>query len=169
MTLAPRPRAPCSRGAKPKISYHFLLRLPPHPPPRSGTFERKEIFGFAAAASLLQKGLYEHFSIFASFTPAFSPSFASTRGAPVSAFCGSLRVRSHFATTSHWPLASLTMPARCCFVFALWLGGVRGNSLCLPHPPCARTSPSATRTAPYASKILIKLDFQSLYLFSLTA
>ena len=119
--LAPRPRSTSSRGAKPKNFLLFLLRLPPHPPPRSGKFERKEIFGFAAAASLLQKGSYVYFSIFASFAPAFSPSFASARGAPVSAFCGSSVVRSHFATTSHWPLSAswrVAMPARCCFVFA---------------------------------------------------
>ncbi|MBI3335355.1 MAG: hypothetical protein HY001_02555 [Candidatus Portnoybacteria bacterium] len=44
-------------GQNPKISYHFYLRLPPYPPPQGGTFERREIFGFAAAASLLQKDL----------------------------------------------------------------------------------------------------------------
>ena len=70
---------------------------------------------------------------------------ASARGAPVSAFCGNSVVRSHFASTSHWPLASLTMPARRCFVFARWLrGGASGSYLCLPHPSSARTSPSAS-------------------------
>jgi len=40
----------------PKISYHLYLRLPPHPPPQGGKFERKEIFDFTAAALFLQKG-----------------------------------------------------------------------------------------------------------------
>ncbi|PIT92120.1 MAG: hypothetical protein COU08_04690 [Candidatus Harrisonbacteria bacterium CG10_big_fil_rev_8_21_14_0_10_42_17] len=36
--------------------------------------------GFASAASLLQKGSWIHRIIFASFTPAFSPSLATARG-----------------------------------------------------------------------------------------
>lgn len=48
-----------------------------------------------------------HISIFAGFTSAFSPSFASARGAPVPASCGGSVARSHFANTSHWPLTSV--------------------------------------------------------------
>ena len=40
-------------GQNPKMSYHFLLWLPPHPPPRSGKFEWKEIFGFASPLALV--------------------------------------------------------------------------------------------------------------------
>ena len=59
----------------------------------------------------------------------------------LSTFCGSLSVRSHFAITSHWPFAFahdacsvLTSCSLCGF------GSVRGNALCLPHPPSARTN-----------------------------
>ncbi len=52
-----------------------------------------------------RKDLYLYTSIMAIFCPSFPPSFASVRGAPVSAFCGNSRVRSHFATTSHMPFA----------------------------------------------------------------
>jgi len=31
------------------------------------------------------------------------------------------RILTNDTCASHWPLASLTMPARCCFVFAQWL------------------------------------------------
>ena len=60
-----------------------------------------------------KKDLYLYFSIVAIFCPSFPPSFASVRGAPISAFCDNSRVRSHFATTSHRQLASLTEPLRC--------------------------------------------------------
>ncbi len=52
-----------------------------------------------------RKDLYLYFSIVAIFCPSFPPSFASVRGAPVSAFCGNSIIRSHFATTSHRPFA----------------------------------------------------------------
>ena len=52
-----------------------------------------------------RKDLYLYFSIVEIFCPSFPPSFASVRGAPVSAFCGNSRVCSHFATTSHRPFA----------------------------------------------------------------
>ena len=39
----------------------------------------------------------------------------------LSAFCGHSVVHSHFAITSHWPLASLAMPARC--LLRVRLGG----------------------------------------------
>ena len=52
-----------------------------------------------------RKDLYLYFSMVTIFCPSFPPSFASVRGAPVSAFCGISNVRSHFATTSHWPFA----------------------------------------------------------------
>ena len=70
MTLASRPRAPCSRGAKPKNFLSFLFAAPPTPP-RSEKFERKEIFGFAAAASLLQKG----YKCSLAFLPVLRPPF----------------------------------------------------------------------------------------------
>ena len=59
-----------------------------------------------------KKDSYLYFSIVAIFCPSFLPSFASARRF-LSEFCGSSVVRSHFANISHWPLASLTMPARC--------------------------------------------------------
>jgi hypothetical protein len=49
-------RALLARGKTQKFPLIFICGSPPHPPPQGGTFERKEIFGFAAAASLLQKG-----------------------------------------------------------------------------------------------------------------
>ena len=52
-----------------------------------------------------RKDLYVYFSIVAIFCPSFPSSFASVRGAPISAFGGNSSVRSHFATTSHWPFA----------------------------------------------------------------
>jgi hypothetical protein len=45
-----------ARGKTQKFPIIFICGSPHTPPPRSGKFERKEIFGFAAAASLLQKG-----------------------------------------------------------------------------------------------------------------
>ncbi len=50
---APRMRSRWSRAANPKIS--FFCVAPPRPP-AARRKEEKEIFGFAAAASLLQKG-----------------------------------------------------------------------------------------------------------------
>lgn len=56
------PNDTCASAALDKLARgktkNFLsfLFVAPTPPPRSGKFERKEIFGFAAAASLLQKG-----------------------------------------------------------------------------------------------------------------
>jgi hypothetical protein len=52
-----------------------------------------------------RKDLYLYFSMVVIFCPSFPPSFASVRGAPVSAFCGCSSVRSHFANTSHRPFA----------------------------------------------------------------
>lgn len=97
-----------------------------------------------------------YFSIFASFTPAFSPSLASARGAPVSAFCGSSVVRSHFATTSHWPLASLTMPARCLLRVRLVASSVFVVALCAcpTHPVRAQARP-LSRTAPLNLKLSV--------------
>jgi hypothetical protein len=76
-----------------------------------------------------KKDLYLYFSIVVIFRPSFSPSFASGEARPVSAFGGSLRARSHFAITSHWPL---TFVRDACSVLASCsLCGfvrVRGNS-----------------------------------------
>jgi hypothetical protein len=64
-----------------------------------------------------RKDLCLYFSIMVIFCPSFPPSFASVRGAPVSAFCGNLIVRSHFASTSHRPFAfahdACSVPASC--------------------------------------------------------
>ena len=60
-----------------------------------------------------RKDLYLYFSIVAIFCPSFPPSFASVRGAPISAFCGNSRVRSHFTPSRIGRSHSLTMPARC--------------------------------------------------------
>jgi len=98
--------------------------------------ERK-IFGFGSAASGLQKERHLNYIILS----LFSLSLAAARRAPVSAFSGSSSVRSHFAITSHRPLAFAR--AACSVLTSCSLsdfGGVRGNSLCLPHPPSARTN-----------------------------
>ena len=141
MTLAPRPRSTSSRGAKPKNFLSFLFAAPPTPPAAKRKKEWKGNFWFCCRRFTPPKRLISHISIFASFTPAFSPSFASARGAPISASCGSSVVRSYFASTSHWPL---TFVRDACSVLAscslCGFGGVRGNSLCLPHPPSARTN-----------------------------
>jgi len=49
----------CASAALDKLARGKIQKFPiificgsPHTPPRSGTFERKEIFGFAAAASI---------------------------------------------------------------------------------------------------------------------
>jgi len=100
-----------------------------------------------------RKDLYLYFSIVAIYCPSFPPSFASVRGASVSAFSGNSKVLSHFAPPRIVRSHSLTMPCSvlascslCDFV------GVCGNSkkrivymhkqicMCLPHPPIARTS-----------------------------
>ncbi len=62
-----------------------------------------------------RKDLYLYFSIVAIFCPSFPSSFASVRGAPISAFGGSSSVRSHFANTSHW---SFAFAHDACSVFA---------------------------------------------------
>jgi len=45
-------RALLARGKTQKFPIIFICGSPPHPPPQGGKFERKEIFGFAAAASI---------------------------------------------------------------------------------------------------------------------
>jgi len=52
-----------------------------------------------------RKDLLTYFSIVAILRPSFPPSFAAARRAPVTAFGGNSSVRSHFAITSHRPLA----------------------------------------------------------------
>ena len=54
-------------GQNPKISYHFYLRLPPHPPPRSGKFERKESFWVLLRRFSLQKEHYQFITFDCSF------------------------------------------------------------------------------------------------------
>jgi len=79
--------------------------------------ERK-IFGFGSAASGLQKERHLNYIILS----LFSPSLSAARRAPVTAFCGSSSVRSHFAITSHRHarIRSRRLLGTC-FVFALWL------------------------------------------------
>jgi len=104
---SPRP-LPAVAGAKTKNFPYlssFLRRGVWGEPTKNG----KEIFGFASPLHSSRKDLLIYFSIVAIFCSSFPPSFASVRGAPVSAFGGNSSVRSHFANTSH----SLTMPARC--------------------------------------------------------
>ena len=108
-----------------------------------------------------RKDLLIYFSIVAILRPSFPPSFAAARHAPVTAFSGSSNVRSHFASTSHWPLA---FARDACSVLASCslrgFGRVCGNSIkrialganksvcACPTHPVRTQNPSATRTAP---------------------
>lgn len=112
-----------------------------------------------------RKDSYVYFSIVTVFCSSFLPSFASVRGAPVSAFCGSSVVRSHFVVTSH---RSLTFVRDACSVLAsrslCGFGGVRGSSkkadcaklpngtnksYCVcPNPPMRAQAHQLTRAAP---------------------
>jgi len=68
-----------------------------------------------------RKGLYLYFSIVAIFCPPFLPSFASVRGASSPRLVVSLSSAHTSQTPRIGRSHSFAMPARCCFVFALWL------------------------------------------------
>ena len=92
-----------------------------------------------------------------------------------SAFCGNSIVRSHFANTSHWPLASLTMPARCllCVRSVASFGFVVKHCACPTHPVRAQfSSPFLFKIQSYQFQIfhflnLIWKFLNSLYITSL--
>ena len=120
-----------------KISFHFFA-APPRPPAARRKEEGRK-FLVCAVGSVSKSSVRSLYFPYSAFSD-----FPSARGAPISAFGGNSSVRSHFAGTSHW---SLTFVRDACSVPALCsprgFGGVRGNSLCLPHPPCARTTITA--------------------------
>ena len=118
MTLAPRTLLSVAIP-KPKISLQFLFRRGVWGEPAKNG---KEIFGFGSDASFLQKGLVFIFlALWRYFVRPFLRHSRRCEALPVSAFGGNSSVRSHFAPPRIGRSHSLTMPARCCFVFAPWL------------------------------------------------
>lgn len=80
-----------------KISFHFFA-APPRPPAarRKGKARKFLVCAVGSVSKSSVRSL--HFPNFA-----FSD-LPSTRGAPIARACDSTNIRSHLASTSHWPL-----------------------------------------------------------------
>ena len=83
----------------------------------------------------------------------------------LSAFCGNSRVRSHFAITSHWPLASLTLPARC----LLCVRSVASSVFVVVHCACPTRPVRAQAKLPYLFQCIFSYSLCSCLFFGIEA
>lgn len=137
---APRTRSRTRVCKKQKISHALCCRVSPPPLRREAKKEMEGNFLVLLRRFILPKRLISHVS--GTVSAAFSPSaLARTL---VSAFGANSIIRSHFAALYHvaarFARGASSVLASCSL--SGFSGVPCGSSLCLPHPPSARTSPS---------------------------